>query len=156
FADQAVIAIENTRLFEAEQVSKHELQELLEQQTATSEVLGVISSSPGELQTVFEVMLANAVRICEAKIGNLALLHGRELRIAAFHGAPKSFEELRRRDQIIPFSTSGMGRVVETKQLIHIADLSADDATRVRPWSSWLAPAHMLACRCSRKTSSSV
>src|SRR5262245_56532839 len=127
FADQAVIAIENTRLFEAEQVSKRELQELLEQQTATSEVLGVISSSPGELQTVFEVMLANAVRICEAKIGNLALLHGRELRLAAFHGAPKSFEELRRRDPIIPISTSGMGRVIETKQLIHVADLSADE-----------------------------
>src|SRR5262249_49965909 len=127
FADQAVIAIENVRLFEEVQASKHELQELLEQQTATSEVLGVISSSPGELQTVFEVMLANAVRICKARIGNLALLHGRELRIAAFHGPPKSFEELRRRDPTIPISTSAMGRVVETKQLIHVADLSADE-----------------------------
>src|SRR5262245_30608494 len=127
FADQAVIAIENTRLFEAEQVSKRELQELLEQQTATSEVLGVISSSPGELQTVFEVMLANAVRICEAKIGNLALLHGPDLQLAAFPGAPHSFEELRQRDPIIPNATSGMGRGIETKQLIHVADLSADE-----------------------------
>src|SRR5262245_26443508 len=67
FADQAVIAIENTRLFEEVQARTRELTESLEQQTATSEVLGVISSSPGELQAVFETMLSNAVRICEAK-----------------------------------------------------------------------------------------
>src|SRR5262245_49817307 len=127
FADQAVIAIENTRLFEAEQASKRELQESLEQQTATSEVLSVISSSPGELTPVFEVLLENAVRICGAKIGNLALFDGRELRIAAFHGAPKSFEELRRSDPVIPIATSGLGRVVEKKQLLHVADLAAEE-----------------------------
>src|SRR5262249_47355652 len=69
FADQAVIAIENTRLFEEVQARTRELTESLEQQTATSEVLGVISSSPGALQPVFETMLSNAVRICEAKFG---------------------------------------------------------------------------------------
>src|SRR5262249_4163369 len=69
FADQAVIAIENTRLFEEVQARTRELSESLEQQTATSEVLGVISSSPGALQPVFETMLSNAVRICEAKFG---------------------------------------------------------------------------------------
>jgi GAF domain-containing protein/anti-sigma regulatory factor (Ser/Thr protein kinase) len=127
FADQAVIAIENARLFEEVQARTRELQESLDQQTATSEVLSVISSSPGELMPVFQVMLENAVRICGAKIGNLALFDGRELRIAAFHGAPKSFEELRRRDPIIPLATSGLGRVVETKQLIHIADLAAEE-----------------------------
>src|SRR6516225_12280566 len=67
FADQAVIAIENVRLFEAEQQRTRELTESLEQQTATSNVLRVISSSPGELQPVFEAMLANATRLCEAK-----------------------------------------------------------------------------------------
>src|SRR5262249_346703 len=67
FADQAVIAIENVRLFEAEQQRTRELTESLEQQTATSEVLKVISSSPGELQRVFQAMLDNATRICGAK-----------------------------------------------------------------------------------------
>ena len=73
FADQAVIAIENARLFEEVQARTNELPESLEQQTATSEVLGVISSSPGELQPVFETMLENAVRVCGAKFG--ILLH---------------------------------------------------------------------------------
>src|SRR5262249_51419475 len=71
FADQAVIAIENVRLFDEVQARSRELAESLEQQTATSEVLGVISSSPGELEPVFQTMLANAVRICEAKFGVL-------------------------------------------------------------------------------------
>ena len=76
FADQAVIAIENVRLFEAEQQRTRELAELLEQQTATSEVLSVISRSPGELHPVFETILQNAVRICGAKFGNLWLREG--------------------------------------------------------------------------------
>ena len=67
FADQAVIAIENVRLFEAEQQRTRELSESLEQQTATSQVLQVISGSPGELQPVFHTILENATRICETK-----------------------------------------------------------------------------------------
>ena len=76
FADQAVIAIENVRLFDAEQRRTRELSEALEQQTATSEVLQVISSSPGELEPVFQTMLANAARICEANFGNMHFTEG--------------------------------------------------------------------------------
>ena len=71
FADQAVIAIENVRLFDEVQARSRELSEALEQQTATSEVLQVISRSPGELEPVFQAMLSNAVRVCEAKFGVL-------------------------------------------------------------------------------------
>ena len=79
FADQAVIAIENTRLL-------NELRESLDRQTATSEVLQLISSSPGELQAVFETMLAKATRLCEASYGALWYREDDAFRIGAFHG----------------------------------------------------------------------
>src|SRR5262249_11671313 len=79
FADQAVIAIENTRLFESEQQRTRELAEALERQTSTSEVLSVISTSPGDLQPVFEAMLEKAVRICDAKFGNIYRWDGEAL-----------------------------------------------------------------------------
>ena len=85
FADQAVIAIENTRLFEAEQQRTRELTESLEQQTATSEVLQVVSSSPGDLEPVFASMLEKAVRICDAKFGNINRWDGEALHLVATH-----------------------------------------------------------------------
>ena len=125
FADQAVIAIENVRLFDEVQARTRELSEALEQQTATAEILRVISSSPGELDAVFEAILERAMRICDAKLANLALFDGSELRMAAFHGAPRAFEELRRRNPTVPIATSALGRVVETKETVHIDDLAS-------------------------------
>jgi two-component system, NtrC family, sensor kinase len=96
FADQAVIAIENARLFEAEQQRTRELSESLEQQTATSEVLKVISSSPGDLEPVFATMLENAVRICDAKFGNIYRWDGEALHLAAAYNTPRALAEARR------------------------------------------------------------
>ena len=126
FADQAVIAIENVRLFEAEQQRTRELSESLEQQTATSEVLRVISSSPGELTPVFDAMLANAVRICNARFGNLLLFDGHDMRTAAMHNPPHAYEEARRGDSVVPM-TAFIGPIVTTKGVIHINDLAADE-----------------------------
>jgi signal transduction histidine kinase len=126
FATQAVIALENTRLFEAEQQRTRELTEALEQQTATSDVLRVISSSPGELEPVFQAMLENAVRLCEAKFGNLFLHEEGALRIVASHDVPAEFVEARRRRA--SYQGTPLGDVIGTKQTIHIADLAGTEA----------------------------
>src|SRR5258706_4109 len=96
FADQAVIAIENVRLFDEVQARTRELSEALEQQTATSEVLGVVSRSPGELEPVFQAMLENAVRICEAKFGTLYRYDGEAFYHAAGNGTPVALEEIQK------------------------------------------------------------
>jgi GAF domain-containing protein len=119
FADQAVIAIENTRLL-------NELRESLQQQTATADVLRVISSSPGELEPVFQAMLENAVRICGAKFGNLALVHDNSMRVAAMYGAPPALEELRRREPTVN-PNSPLARILETKAMIIVDDLVAEE-----------------------------
>jgi GAF domain-containing protein len=128
FADQAVIAIENVRLFEAEQQRTRELSESLEQQTATSEVLKVISSSPGELEPVFEAMLESATRICEARFGSLYLYSEDGLTLAATHNAPPAFAEARRRGPIRPAPDTALGQVIRTKEMAQVADLAATRA----------------------------
>jgi GAF domain-containing protein len=128
FADQAVIAIENVRLFDEVQARTRELSEALEQQTATSEVLGVISSSPGELEPVFQAMLANAVRICEAKFGTLYLREGDAFRAAALHNAPPAFVEFWQRGPHRPGASTVLSRVLRTKEVVHISDITADQA----------------------------
>jgi GAF domain-containing protein len=129
FADQAVIAIENTRLFEAEQARTSELTEALEYQTATSEVLSVISSSPGELEPVFQTMLANATRLCEAKFGIMWLREGDEFRCGALHNPPPELAEERRREPVIrAHPATPLGRVILTKQVAHIHDITTEQA----------------------------
>ena len=123
FADQAVIAIENVRLFDEVQARTRELTEALEQQTATSEVLRVISSSPGELEPVFETMLENAVRLCDAKFGVLELYEGGAFRKVALHNVPQAYVAARGDAVIRPDPRAGLGRIVKTKEVVHTEDL---------------------------------
>jgi GAF domain len=101
--------------------------EALEQQTATSEVLRVISSSPGELQPVFQAMLENAVRICGAKFGALWLFDGTKFRAGALHNVPAAFVEFWQRGPHSPTPSSALGRVAATKRTVQIADLKAEE-----------------------------
>jgi two-component system NtrC family sensor kinase len=129
FADQAVIAIENVRLFDEVQARTRELTESLEQQTATSEVLQVISSSPGELEPVFETILANATRICEAELGNLFLFEGNAFRKVALHSASSAYAESWRQEPVIALRDHPhvpIARLAETKDVVHVADLMED------------------------------
>jgi GAF domain-containing protein len=126
FADQAALAIENVRLFEAEQQRTRELTESLEQQTATSEVLQVISGSPGDLQLVFQAMLEKAVRICDAKFGSILRWDNGAAHLVATHNAPLAFAEARRLSQNPANPKTSFGRMIATKAVVHIADASAE------------------------------
>ena len=137
FADQAVIAIENTRLFEAEQQRTRELSESLEQQTATSKVLQVISRSPGDLQPVFATMLENAVRICDAKFGNIYRWDGEFMHLLAAHDTPPALTEFRQRLARRPAAL--VRRMVETKTAIHVIDVAADPEYLERRTPSFVA-----------------
>src|SRR5262249_39869455 len=127
FADQAVIAIENTRLFEAERTRTRELAEALEQQTSTSEVLRVISSSPGELGPVFEAILERAVRLCEAKFGILNLCEGDAFRVVAMRNAATAlYEFMQQRGAFHPPAETPLDQLLRTKQLVKRSDDLAD------------------------------
>ena len=111
--------------------AQRRLSDALEQQTATSEVLQVISSSPGELEPVFQAMLANAVRLCAAKFGTLWLAEGDCFRSVAWHDLPPALAERRERSPLLKFDPStGIGRVISTKQVVHVDDMSQDPAYR--------------------------
>jgi GAF domain-containing protein/anti-sigma regulatory factor (Ser/Thr protein kinase) len=116
FAAQAVIAIENARLLT-------ELRESLERQVATSDVLRVISSSPGELEPVFKAMLLNATRLCETSAGTLYLFEGDAYRVATTVGMPPGFSPGRTPGPLRPHPESGLGRVTRTRQTVHIPNL---------------------------------
>ena len=131
FASQAVIAIENTRLLNELRQRTDDLSEALEQQTAASEVLRVISSSPGELEPVFQAVLASATRTCEAKFGFLYRIEGDSARIISKLGIPPALAEYLKRGPHRPSLNrpgplTAVGRVVQSRQTLHIADYRVD------------------------------
>jgi signal transduction histidine kinase/putative methionine-R-sulfoxide reductase with GAF domain len=127
FADQAVIAIENARLFEAEQASKRELQESLEYQTAISEVLGVISRSPTDVQPVFDTIAKSALHLCAGTFSSVLRFDGRLIHFVAAHGmTPEGFEALRSTYPLPPGRAGATTRAIETGALAEIPDVDAD------------------------------
>ena len=123
FADQAVIAIENVRLFDEVQARTSELSESLEQQTATSEVLKVISSSPGELKPVFDTMLINAMQVCEAKFGFMHRYEDDNWETMALQCDVPAYAEFVQKARFGPESI--VGRIASTKQVAQVADITA-------------------------------
>jgi GAF domain-containing protein len=128
FADQAVIAIENARLLNELRQRTADLTEALEQQTATSEVLKVISSSPGELAPVFATLLAEATELCQAKFGSLFLLDGDVFDVGATYIPPSAGTEPGTRIVIGENPGIPLARILQTKQLLHITDLRTDQS----------------------------
>ncbi|MGC1745415.1 MAG: GAF domain-containing protein, partial [Pseudolabrys sp.] len=128
FAAQAVIAIENARLLNELRQRTDELSESLEQQTATSKVLGVISSSPGDLKPIFQSLLENAIHICGAKFGNLFLREGDLFRVVAAHGVPAAYREMLFRAALRPGPDTGLGMLLKTKRFVQIDDITKGKA----------------------------
>src|SRR5207248_2318258 len=121
FAKQAVIAIENTRLLKELRQRTDDLTESLEQQTATSEVLQVISTSQGELEPVFRIMLENATRVCGANFGMMQLWNGETFSTTAAYNVPPAFAALRQGKPIrVHHPQSGLSNVLKSHQVVHI------------------------------------
>jgi signal transduction histidine kinase len=147
FAAQAVIAIENTRLLNELRQRTTDLTESLEQQTATSEVLRVISSSPSDLAPVFQAMLANATRLCEANFGTLNLYDNGAFPIAAMHNVPNAYAEYRRNHPILDVDPRHpLVRVAATKQVLQIVDMRAE-ALYIEKHSSFIAMVDLAGAR---------
>jgi len=121
FAAQAVIAIENARLLS-------ELRESLQQQTASADVLRTISSSPGELEPIFQSMLMNAMRLCEAEFGHLLLYDGECFRAAHLHNLPPAYRRFWEQGPVRVSTKLALGRLPQTKEVVQITDMKADSA----------------------------
>src|SRR5262249_52837636 len=126
FAAQAVIAIENTRLLNELRQRTDDLSKSLDQQTAASEVLQVISTSPGDLQPVFQAMLENATRLCGAKFSTLYLYDGDAFHATAFHNTPPALMKERQRAPVRPNPNTLLGRMVRTRRPALSIDLAAE------------------------------
>jgi hypothetical protein len=114
----------------SEQVAlyKRERDEALEQQKATAEVLRVISSSPGELEPVFQAMLENATQLCEASFGALLLLEGDSFKRVARHNTPAKYAEFSDKNPLIRYRESpSLNRLIETKQAVHVSDMMVEE-----------------------------
>ena len=119
FADQAVIAIENVRLF-------NETKEALERQTATADILRVISSSPTDLQPVFDVMVQSAVRLCDGLLAVVFRFDGELIHFAASNFTPEGIEAVRRIFPVRPTRALGSGRAILRRAVVHIPDVEVD------------------------------
>jgi GAF domain-containing protein len=146
FADQAVIAIENVRLFKELQARNHDLIEALEQQTATSEILRVISSSPTDVQPVFDTIVKSAVRLCDSVFSGLFRFDGERLHPVAQHNySPEALEILRRTFPMRPSRGLPVGRAILDCAVAHVPDVERDpeyrhmDFARAVGWRSALA-----------------
>ena len=129
-AAQAVIAMENARLFEEVQARTRDLAESLEQQTATSEVLSAISSSLFELAPLFQKILENAIRVCGAKFGNLNLYDGERFDVVASCNLPREYAETQLNEPLVPHPKSGLGTVAVTHRPVRIEDLRTEQPYR--------------------------
>jgi len=146
FADQAVIAIENVRLFKELQTSNRDLTEALEQQTATSEILRVISRSPADIRPVFDTIVGSAVRLCGGLYGFLSRFDGEWIHVAAQHNyTPEGLAALPQMYPMRPGRQAATGRAILTRAVVHIEDALNDpeythqDLARAAGWRSMLA-----------------
>src|SRR5215469_14995183 len=126
FAAQAVIAMENARLIA-------ETREALEQQTATSEVLQVINSSPGDVTPVFDAMLEKAIRLCEATHGHMFTYDGEHFHLAAIRGEPRYVEWAHQLGPVQPSPTAPLGRISQGERIVHVADVREEEVYRTAP-----------------------
>jgi GAF domain-containing protein len=130
FAEQAVIAITSAETYRALQTRTSDLQEALEQQTATAEVLQVINASPGDLAPVFEAMLDKAMHLCEAKFGAIGTFDGERIKHAVFRGVPAAYSDYAMNHPLSDAPETVIGRIRRGETIVHIQDLMAEAAYR--------------------------